>query len=198
MTEHAAPENEAKDAPYEGPVVAIPIYAGVSELELGLMVTICRLCGGEHAARTVNRSRASIVTAGGLVMTPHFMYTTLPAPVALLIPGGPGAAKVSRDPLLKHFLVAQRDLPCGVSGSGLLLAGESGLLAGRKVGGPAELTDTLWGFEPADVLPAETVQDGLLCSTPGGLPALRAALFVAEAIWGSELASTAAARLGAV
>lgn len=41
--------------PAEGPVVAVAVYAGVSELELGAMVTVCRLCGGEGATRTVNR-----------------------------------------------------------------------------------------------------------------------------------------------
>ncbi|MEW6421580.1 MAG: transcriptional regulator [Deinococcota bacterium] len=88
----------------EGPVIALPVYAGVSELELGLMVAVCRLCGGAGAARTVNRSRASIVTAGGLVSTPHVLYAALPKPAGLLLPGGPGAQKAARDPLLREFL----------------------------------------------------------------------------------------------
>lgn len=191
------PETGAEGAAaYEGPIIAIPVYAGVSELELGLFVTVCRLCGGEHAARTVNRSRASIVSAGGLVMTPHFMYATLPEPAALLIPGGPGASKAARDPLLKGFLLAHQTLPTGIGGSGALLYGETGLLAGRTIGGPAELQDTLWGYQPDEILAGEVVQDGQLLTTPSGLPALKAALHVATAIWGAKAAAEAVGRLG--
>ncbi|THF88356.1 transcriptional regulator [Deinococcus sp. KSM4-11] len=178
-----------------GPVVAIPVYAGVSELELGIMVTLCRLCGGGGATLTVNRSRASIVTAGGLVSTPHVLYAALPEPVALLIPGGPGAAKAARDPLLRLFLSTHAALPTGASGSGLLLPGEAGTLTGRLVGGPADLADTMWGYGVADVFAGQTVTDGTLCTTPGGFPALEAAVHVASAVWGAEVAQLAVQRL---
>lgn len=180
----------------EGPVVAIPVYAGVSELELGVMVAVCRLCGGEGATRTVSRSRASIVTAGGLVSTPHVLYAALPEPAALLIPGGPGAAKAARDPLLREFLAGHAALPTGASGSGLLLPGAAGTLTGRVIGGPADLADTLWGYGPADVRHGEVVTDGPLTTTPSGLPALHAALAVATHLWGEEAAREAADRLG--
>lgn len=180
----------------EGPVVVVPIYAGVSELELGLMVAVCRLCGGAGATRTVNRSRASIVTAGGLVSTPHVLYAALPEPAGLLVPGGPGAAKAARDPLLREFLARHAALPTGASGSGLLLLGDAGTLRGRVVGGPADLTDTLWGYAPDDVRPGEVVTGSGLTSTPGGLPALHAALAVAARVWGEGAAHEAARRLG--
>ncbi|MFC6800709.1 transcriptional regulator [Deinococcus caeni] len=146
--------------PEPGPVVAIPVYAGVSELELGVMMTVCRLCGGEGAALTVNRSRASIVTAGGLVSTPHVLYAALPEPAGLLLPGGPGAARASRDPLLRAFLAAHAALPTGAVGSGALLCGEAGTLNGLVVGGPAELEGTLWGFGVAGVQAGQVVTDG--------------------------------------
>ncbi|GAA5531839.1 transcriptional regulator [Deinococcus aluminii] len=190
------PPGRQPDQETEGPVVAIPVYAGVSELELGLMVAVCRLCGGEGRARTVNRSRASIVTAGGLVSTPHVLYAALPEPAALLIPGGPGAQKAARDPLLREFLTRHATLPTGASGSGLLLLGDAGLLRGRLVGGPADLADTLWGYAPDDVRPGEVVADDALTSTPGGLPALHAALAVAARVWGEEAAQDTARRLG--
>lgn len=190
-------EPPPEEASYSGPVVAIPVYAGVSELELGLMVGLCRVCAGEEAVKTVNRSRASIVTAGGLVMTPHFMYTTLPPPAALLIPGGPGAARAARDPLLKTFLQTHAQLPTGISGSGLLLAGEAGLLENRVVGSPPELTDMVWGYNPTDAKPGEVVQDGALITTPSGLPALHAAFAIASALWGAAVALDAVQRLGA-
>lgn len=180
----------------DGPIVAIPVYAGVSELELGIMVTVCRLCGGEGAAITVNRSRASIVTAGGLVSTPHVLYAALPEPAALLLPGGPGALKAARDPLLKAFLLAHAALPIGASGSGLLLLGEAGVLTGREVGGPADLADTLWGHGAGDVHSGEVWTDMNLCTTPGGFPALHAALHAAAAVWGAEAAADAVRRLG--
>ncbi|WP_240738491.1 transcriptional regulator [Deinococcus fonticola] len=198
MTEPTPPEAEQ---PYAGPVIAIPVYAGVSELELSLMLSLARVCatksgGSADAVKTVNRSRASIVTAGGLVTTPHVLYAALPEPAALFLPGGPGAAKAARDPLLKTFLQTHRDLPTAVSGSGLLLAGESGLLKNRVVGSPPELVDTVWGYEPADVRAGEVVQDGTLWSTPSGLPALHAAFAVASMLWGAETARAAMLRLG--
>ncbi|PTA69727.1 DJ-1/PfpI family protein [Deinococcus arcticus] len=180
-----------------GPVVALPVYHGVSELELGVMVTVLRLCGGDRVAVTVNRSRISVITAGGLVTTPHVLYAALPEPGALLLPGGPGAARAARDPLLRAFLAAHPGLPTGASGSGLLLLGEAGTLDGRVVGGPADLADTLWGFTPADVRPGEVVTDGPLCSAPAGLGALHAALHVAGTLWGQEAAQEAAQRIGA-
>jgi putative intracellular protease/amidase len=179
-----------------GPVVAVPVYAGVSELELGIMVTVCRLCGGADAAITVNRSRASIVTAGGLVSTPHVLYAALPEPAALLLPGGPGALKAARDPLLKAFLSSHAALPTGASGSGVLLLGEAGVLTGREVGGPPDLSDTLWGHGVAGVHPGKVWTDAQLCTAPGGFPALHAALHVAAALWGAEAAADAAQRLG--
>lgn len=181
---------------YSGPVVAIPVYAGVSELELGLMVGLCRVCAGPDAVKTVNRSRASIVTAGGLVMTPHVLHAALPEPAALLLPGGPGATKASRDPLLKTFLRAHAALPCAASGSGLLLAGEAGLLQNKLVGCSPDLADTVWGFDPADVNAGAVVQDGVLTSTPGGLAALHAAHAVARHLWGAETAREAIKKLG--
>ncbi|MFC4425531.1 transcriptional regulator [Deinococcus navajonensis] len=183
---------------YEGPVVAIPVYAGVSELELGLMLTVCRLCAGDpNGARTVNRSRASIVTAGGLVTTPQVLYAAMPEPAALLVPGGPGAAKAARDPLSRAFLAAHAHLPTGAAGRGLLLLGEAGTLKDREVGGPEDLTDTLWGYGPAQVRAADTVTDHQLTTSPGGLRALETALAVAAALWGQDAAAAADQRIRA-
>lgn len=179
-------------------MVAIPVYAGVSELELGIMVTVCRLCGGPGATRTVNRSRASILTAGGLVSTPHVLYAALPEPAALLLPGGPGAAKASRDALLRAFLGAHAALPTGASGSGLLLLGEAGCLRGREIGSSENLTETLWGYEPLDIHPGQAVTDARLRTAPGGLGAFEAALHVASALWGEDASNDAARRLGFV
>lgn len=184
------------EQPYAGPVVAIPVYAGVSELELSLMISLARVCAGPDAVKTVNRSRASIVTAGGLVTTPHYMYSTLPAPAALFIPGGPGATKAARDPLLKTFLHTHRHLPTGISGSGLVLAGEGGLLENRVIGSSAELVDTVWAYNPADIRAGEVVQDGGVVSTPSGLFALHAAFALASALWGEEVTRGAVERLG--
>lgn len=185
----------APEAPYDGPVIAVPVYAGVNELELSLMVTLARLCGGEQAIRTVNRSRASIVTAGRLVMTPHVLYAALPEPAALFIPGGPGAARAARDPLLKSFLQMHLALPVGVSGSGVLLAGEGGLLTGRSVGCAPEFVDTVWNYEPAEVQPGQVVSDGHLTTTPAGFTAWQAAQAVALALWNTEVVREAVARI---
>jgi hypothetical protein len=98
--------------------------------------------------------------------------------------------------LLRGFLAAHAGLPTGASGSGVLLPGEAGTLEGRILGGPTDLTDLLWGFSPADVRPGQVVSDAHLTTTPGGFPALYAALAVAGAVWGEAEALGAAERLG--
>ncbi|MFC4456045.1 DJ-1/PfpI family protein [Deinococcus sonorensis] len=182
-----------------GPLVAVLMYPGVSELELGLMLGVLLLAGGEGAARTVARSRNSVVCAGGLVSTPQVMFAALPEVAGVLVPGGHGAQKAGRDPLLRDFLQAARGqgLPLGASGSGMLLAGEAGLLADRAVGVTPALADTVWGYLPGDVRPGEPVEDGPLLSAPGGLGAVQVTLGLSARLWGDEAARRAADSVGA-
>ncbi|MGY2894984.1 transcriptional regulator [Deinococcus sp. UYEF24] len=194
-----------------GPQVAVLVYPGVNELELGLMLGLLTPLGlpgsagtPDAAALTVARSRGSLLCAGGLVCTPQLIFAAAPALAGVLIPGGLGAQKAGRDPAVREFLAqAQASrLPLGMVGSGLLLAGEAGLLEGRNVGCPAPLADTVWGYLPADLQQGQTVSDtpaelSALYSGPGQLNAAAVVLAFATQVWGPEQARQTAERTGA-
>lgn len=174
------------------------VFAGVLEIELGAALSVFALAGGEGAARTVARSRASVVGAGGLVTTPEVMFAALAPPEAVFVPGGPGAARAARDPLVKGFLAAQRarGVPIGASGSGVLTLGEAGVLQDHTVTTSPDLADTVWGFGPADVQAGRVTEEDGLITAPGGLGALDVALRLAGRVWGEGRAADTARRLG--
>lgn len=194
-----------------GPQIAVLVYPGVNELELGLMLGLLTPLGlpgsagtPDAAALTVARSRGSVLCAGGLVCTPQLIFAAAPALAGVLIPGGLGAQKAGRDPAVREFLTQAQasHLPLGVVGSGLLLAGEAGLLEGRNVGCPAPLADTVWGYLPADLQQEQAVSDtpaelSALYSGPGQLNAAAVVLAFAAQVWGPEQARQAAERTGA-
>ncbi len=210
MTRDAVIEaNLQAELPDTFPQVAVVVYPGVSELELGLMLGLLAPLGQsgsvgtpDAAALTVARSRGSVMCLGGLVCTPQLIFAAAPRLAGVLLPGGQGAQKAGKDPGLRAFLAAAQTagLPVGACGSGLLLAGEAGLLADRTLGCPAALADTVWGYLPADLQPDTTVTDEAgsspLCSGPGGLNAARIALALASRLWGAQAAAGAAARVG--
>ena len=188
------------------------MYPGVNELELGLMLGLLSPLGVQGsvgtpaaAALTVARSRGSVLCAGGLVCTPQLIFAAAPRLAGLLVPGGLGAQKAGRDPAVRAVLAQAQDelLPTGVCGSGLLLAGEAGLLADRMVGCPAPLADTVWGYLPADLQPDRAVSDvragsAALYSGSGGLHAVTVILSLAAQVWGVPQAQQAAERAGAM
>ena len=178
--------------------VAVLVYAGMLEIEVGAAMTVLSLTGGEDAVRTTARSRATVVGAAGLVTTPEVMFAALEPPTAVFVPGGPGATRLSKDTMVRHFLASQRarGIPIGASGSGVLALGEAGLLQDRAVSTARELADTVWGYGAAEVREdALTEEDGVI-TAPGGTGALRVALRIAALTWGEEQAASTARRLG--
>ncbi|WP_424950077.1 DJ-1/PfpI family protein [Deinococcus sp.] len=211
-TQNPAESPEAPSSPLPtGPQVAVLVYPGVNELELGLVLSLLTPLGRpgsvgttDAAALSVARTRGSVMCAGGLVCTPQLIFAAAPPALAgVLIPGGLGAQKAGRDPATREFLAQARakGLPLGVCGSGVLLAGEAGLLEGRNVGCPAALADTVWGYLPADLQTDRVVHDTpadrpALYTGPGGLGGSPVILALISRLWGTEQAGQAAVRVG--
>ncbi|ADV66941.1 DJ-1/PfpI family protein [Deinococcus maricopensis] len=187
----------APDAPAH---VAVLVYMGVAELDLGGMLGGVYHLAGEGRAFTVARSRMSLVGAGGLVTTPQRIFAALEPPAAVLIPGGAlaGAQKAARDPLVRAFLTAQveRGIPVAAVGAGVLLLADAALLTDREVGCSADLADTVWGANPSGVRVNAVVTDGHITTAPGGLGALRATFAALRGTYPDADVDAAAARLG--
>ncbi|WP_027481568.1 DJ-1/PfpI family protein [Deinococcus pimensis] len=181
------------------PSVAVVVFPGVLELELGAALTVFSLAGGEGTARTVARSRASIVAAGGLVTTPELMFAAVEPPGAVFVPGGPGAMRAARDPLVRTFLKAQhaRGAMIAATGAGVLVLGESGLVGGMTVSAPRDLEGALTDYGAARVVTDDLSQEGGLITSPGMLGAVDAALRVVRLCWGEEREAEVSARLRA-
>lgn len=174
------------------------VYPGLLELELGAVLTLCALAGGDGAAHTVARSRASIVTAGGLVMTPELMFAALEPPRAVFVPGGVGAARAARDPLVRNLVRAQRERGAviGAAGSALRILGEAGLLEGRVVSTDPDLAATLAEFHPSEVRGGELSDDDGLVTARGLLGALDVGLRLVRFGWGEDREAEVRGRLG--
>jgi transcriptional regulator GlxA family with amidase domain len=154
--------------------IGITLYNGVDEAELGVILGILgkKVRQLEPAEKweerplevfTFARTRASILGLGGLVMTPHYGVASVPAPKVIIALGGKDSAKAGRDPLLKPYLQAHRQVVlCGV-GLGAVLLGEAGLLGGHRVAATATLEPELWNYHPLEV------QVAPLCHTPKGI-----------------------------
>ncbi len=103
---------------------------------------------------TLSKTRASIRGAGGLVMTPTYAFAGAPEPDILVVPGGLGAEKISKDLQTKEYLRAQAarvKFMVSIS-SGALVLGEANLLTDLDVTTTAALSETIWKYNPGNVL----------------------------------------------
>jgi cyclohexyl-isocyanide hydratase len=184
---------------------AILLYHDVLELDAAGPNTVLRTAaryapdGIEFDVFTVARSRASVVTAGGLVITPGYAYASAPEPDALLVPGGPGAVKAGRDPATRAYL---RDLAgrlrflASVS-TGALALGEAGLLEGLSVTTWRPQLESLWAYGPAEVLEDRVVRNpGGRLFAGGPAAGLDLALEIVADALGQEVANRTAEHLG--
>jgi transcriptional regulator GlxA family with amidase domain len=127
---------------------------------------------------TLAKTRASIRGAGGLVMTPTYAFAGAPQPDILVVPGGLGAEKISKDLQTKEYLRSQAArvrFLLSIS-SGALLLGEANLLTDLDVTTSPALSETIWKYNPGGVLEARETKN------PNGR------WFAASAMSGIELA----------
>jgi transcriptional regulator GlxA family with amidase domain len=127
---------------------------------------------------TLSKTRASIRGAGGLVMTPTYAFAGAPEPDILVVPGGLGAEKISKDLQTKEYVRAQAarvKFLVSIS-SGALVLGEANLLTDLDVTTTRALIETIWKYNPGNVLETRATKN------PKGR------WFAASALAGIELA----------
>jgi transcriptional regulator GlxA family with amidase domain len=180
-----------------GMQVGVLVFHAVSELDvvgpIAVLNTAKRFLEDPEALEvsTVARSRFSVQTTAGLTLTPGWAFASAPAYDVLIVPGGAGVRKASRDKAVQVFMETQRahlQIIASVS-SGALLLGDLGFLRNQKVTGHPEVLEELEAFEVALVTDARLVMNptGIWCA--GGISAgIDLALALLEARFGSELA----------
>jgi transcriptional regulator GlxA family with amidase domain len=107
---------------------------------------------------TLAKTRGSVRGSSGLIMTPTYAFAGVPKPDVLFVPGGVGAQKIAKDVQTKEYL---RTEGAGVQnlvsvGAGALVLGEADLLTDLDTVTTPNLAQTLWKYNPGNVLEAQT------------------------------------------
>lgn len=146
---------------------------------------------------TVARSRMSVVTGGGLIVTPHWAFMSAPPPDVLVVPGG-NLEAVMKDRAVMGYLKehAPRVRLCLAVGTGAFLLGELGLVRDLGATTWAGAVDTLRDYEPGRVLDAPLVKnDNGRWFAGGGAKGVVAALELLKELFGEDVAKGVTERL---
>jgi transcriptional regulator GlxA family with amidase domain len=150
--------------------IAVLIYHDVLDYEVSSAMTAfktaARFTQTPLEIYTIHRTRASVLGASGLVMTPGYAMSAAPEPDILIVPGGAGIEKLFKDSISKEYFKNQvpkvKHLLLGTNAA--LLLGEYGLLEQRSITAFPNLLETLWKYNPADVTEQRIQTDGNLRS----------------------------------
>ena len=170
--------------------IAVLIYHDVLDFEVSSAMTAfktaTRFTQVPLEIYSIHRTRASVLGASGLVMTPSYAMSAAPEPDVLIVPGGAGIEKLFKDSISKDYFKVQKKrvkhLILGTNAA--LLLGEYGLLEQRTITAFAPLLETLWKYNPAEVLDARHTTDGNLRSISKSSAMLEVCLKVIELEFG--------------
>ena len=148
--------------------IAVLIYHDVLDFEVSSALTIFktaqRFTQTPLEVYTVHRTRASVLGASGLVMTPSYAIAAAPEPDVLIVAGGAGIEKLYKDTTTKEFATKHQAKLIILGTNAALLWGEYGLLERRTITAFPTLLETLWKYNPTDVLETQVAVDGNLRS----------------------------------
>jgi transcriptional regulator GlxA family with amidase domain len=163
----------------EKQLLAFPVYPGVTPLDLVGPLTVLRNLTGT-AYRTVvvaeRTNRMATDTALGLV--PAASFADVPAPYAVIIPGGgPATVAAMADEALVGYVrtAAATAQLVGATGNGALILAAAGLLTGRRAAAhwayaeQLERSGATWASE-------RWVEDGRFLTAAGGAAGIDAML----------------------
>ena len=145
---------------------------------------------------TTAKSRNSVQTSGGLVITPQWAFMSAPEPDVLIVPGGAVDA-ASRDRALTAYLkdrAARARLLVSVS-TGAFLLGELGLLRDLRATTWLPLRERLLDYEVGEITEARVAKNEHVWCAGGPSAGLDVGLELLHDLYGAEVAAQAAQRV---
>ena len=155
----------------ERKLIAFPLYAGVTPLDLVGPLTVLRnLYGTPYRTVVVGERVAEVASDTALRLVPVATFTDVPEPYAVIVPGG-GAATLEamNDQALIGYVrsaAANAEL-VGATGNGALILAAAGLLKGQRAAvhwAYGELPETYGATWVRD----RWVEDGPFITAAGG------------------------------
>ncbi len=185
--------------------VAVLLYNGVADLDAFSLYSVLGAAKSELPEdaldlHTVARSRMSVTTSSGLVVTPHWAFMSAPPPDVLVIPGG-DVDTVKKDRAVMAYLeryAAAVRLCVGI-GTGAFLLGELGLVRDMDATTWAGALERLRDYEVGEISDAPLVknqlENGSRWFSGGGMKSLGAGLELVQELFGSTVAAAVGERL---
>ncbi len=185
--------------------IAVLLYNGVADLDaLGVygVLGAAKTALPEDALElyTVARSRMSVTTAGGLIVTPHWAFMSAPPPGVLIVPGG-DVDTVKKDRAVMAYLTEHAPAVrcCVAVGTGAFLLGELGLVRDMDATTWAGALERLRDYEVGEIVGAPVVKNQLgdkaRWFAGGGEKSLVVGLELLRHLFGRDVAEVVGERL---
>jgi transcriptional regulator GlxA family with amidase domain len=171
-------------------LVAVLVFPGVTLLDVAAPLQVLGRLDHPFRALLVAERHDALGTDTPVALIPHATYDDVPAPEALIVPGGGlGLIRAMVDPGVTGYVAAAgaRASIVGAACTGSLLLAAAGLLEGRQAA-------THWGYAPllerlgARYRAERVVQDGTFITAAGGTAVVDMALRVAASLAGEAAA----------
>ncbi|MGK5113019.1 MULTISPECIES: DJ-1/PfpI family protein [unclassified Geodermatophilus] len=163
----------------EKQMLAFAVYPGLTPLDLiGPLTVLRNLTGTRYRTVVVAERTDRLATDTALRVVPAASFTEVPAPFAVIVPGGgPATVAAMADEALVGYVrtAAATAQLVGATGNGALILGAAGLLTGRRAAAHwayaehLERSGATWAREP-------WVEDGRLLTAAGGAAGIDAML----------------------
>jgi transcriptional regulator GlxA family with amidase domain len=163
----------------EKQLLAFPVYAGVTPLDLVGPLTVLRnLTGTGYRTVVVGERTDPLPTDTALHVVPAATFADVPAPYVVIVPGGgPATVEATADEALVGYVrtAAATAQLVGATGNGALILAAAGLLTGRRAAAHWAYAEQLanygvtWSSEP-------WAEDSRFLTTAGGAAGIDAML----------------------
>jgi transcriptional regulator GlxA family with amidase domain len=163
----------------EKQLLALLVYPGVTPLDLVGPLTVLRnLTGTAYRTVVVGEHTDRLATDTALHVVPAATFADVPAPFAVIVPGGgPATVAATADEALVGYVrtAAATAQLVGATGNGALVLAAAGLLTGRRAAAhwayaeQLENSGATWVHEP-------WVEDGRFLTAAGGVAGIDAML----------------------